>query len=92
MFFVGMYDIVLQWNFRYRDYKIITRTRISQSIASNFNTILFGFMEFGPIGLILGAIIGQSAGITSLASPIFKNGKLLSKINFKQLQIPPSQS
>lgn len=86
VFFVGFYDIVLQWGFRNRDYKTITKTRISQSIASNVNTVIFGLMKFGPIGLLLGFIIGQSAGITTLSTPLVKKKKLLSVISLNRLK------
>lgn len=86
VFFTGTYNIVLQWSFRDRNYKVITRTKISQSIAANITKVVLGMMKFGPIGLIIGVIIGQSAGITSLASPIIKKKELLSAINFEKLK------
>lgn len=86
VFFVGSYDIILQWSFRDRNYKVITRTRISQSIAANITKVTLGIMKLGPIGLILGFIIGQSAGITSLASPLIKSKNVISLISTKKLQ------
>lgn len=80
VFFTGIYNIVLQWGFRERNYQVITRTKINQSIASNFTKVILGLTKFGSIGLILGTIIGQSAGITSLSMPIMKKRKLLSSI------------
>lgn len=85
VFFTGTYNIVLQWGFRDRNYKVITRTKISQSIAANVTKVILGLMKFGPIGLILGVIIGQSAGISSLASPVVKKKELFSAINFKSI-------
>lgn len=82
----GTYNIVLQWGFRERNYKIITRTKISQSIASNFTKVILGLMKSGSVGLIIGTIIGQSAGITSLSTPIIKKRKLLSSISLKQIK------
>lgn len=84
--FTGTYNIVLQWGFRNRNYKVITRTTISQSVAANATKVILGLMKVGPIGLILGVIIGQSAGITSLISPLIKNKELLSEINFQRLK------
>lgn len=86
VFFTGIYNIVLQWGFRDRNYKIITKTKISQSIAANVTKVALGFMKFGPIGLILGVIIGQSAGITSLSSPVIKKKELLSTISFEKIK------
>lgn len=86
VFFVGIFDIALQWNFRDRNYKVITRTKISQSIAANITKIVLGIIELGPMGLILGFIIGQSAGITSLASPLIKDKKVVSKLSVRRLE------
>lgn len=87
MLFTGAYNIVLQWGFRDRNYKVITRTKISQSIAANLTKVILGMMKFGPIGLIVGVIIGQSAGITSLAAPVIKKKRLLSTISFQKIKI-----
>ncbi|RBP69084.1 O-antigen/teichoic acid export membrane protein [Alkalibaculum bacchi] len=86
VFFTGTYNIVLQWGFRERNYKIITRTKISQSITSNLTKLIFGLMKFGPVGLILGVIIGQSAGITSLITPVIKKKELLLAVSQQRLK------
>lgn len=84
--FAGMYDIVLQWNFRIRNYKSITITKISQSLTSNLFKAILGFLKIGPIGLVVGTIIGQSAGITTLFSPILDERHLIKKINFIEIK------
>ena len=86
VFFTGAYNIVLQWGFRDRNYKAITRTKISQSIVSNLTKVFLGLMKLGPIGLIFGVIIGQSAGITSLSTPVIRKKELLSAISFQRLK------
>lgn len=86
IFFVGTYDIILQWGFRDRNYKVITRTKISQSVSSNIAKVVLGLMKIGPIGLILGVIIGQSAGIASLANPLIKKKRILSSISLYKLK------
>lgn len=87
MLFTGAYNIVLEWGFRDRNYKVITRTKISQSIVANLTKVILGMMKFGPIGLIFGVIIGQSAGITSLSTPIIKKKAILSAISFQRVKM-----
>lgn len=84
--FAGLYDIVLQWGFRTRNYKVITRTKVSQSLTSNLIKISLGLLNIGPIGLIIGTITGQSTGITSLSAPLLKKRSSFVSVNLKSLK------
>lgn len=70
--FVGSYNIILHWSLRTKDFNTVARTKINQSVASNFSMIGLGLTGLGPSGLILGHIIGQSGGITRLSAPLIK--------------------
>lgn len=86
VFMTGLYSIFTQWALRNKNYKSISKTKFSQSISQNIIKIGLGLLKIGPIGLIIGNIIGQSAGITTLSSPLIKNNrKLLKKINLKEI-------
>lgn len=54
--FVGLYSIVIQWTFRKKDYKSISKTKLTQSIAQNSTQIGLWLIGLGPIGLILDRI------------------------------------
>lgn len=86
VFFVGIYDVLLQWSYRERSYKIITRTTISQSLAGNFTKVMLGLLKLGPVGLILGFIMGQSAGITSLALPLVKQKRIITRLSIQKIK------
>ncbi|MFX3660613.1 MAG: lipopolysaccharide biosynthesis protein [Ectobacillus sp.] len=80
--FIGLYNIFSQWAFRKKDYKSYSKTKLSQSISSNVTKIVLGLLNIGPIGLLLGSILGTSAGITTLLLPIIKKDReLLKRIN-----------
>lgn len=85
VFFTGSYNIVLQWALRLRDYKAIAQTQISQGIWSNLFKVILGFFKVGPIGLIYGTILGQSAGLTTLALPILQKKEIIKKISTKDI-------
>lgn len=77
--FLGTYNILTQWSLRTKDFKTITITKFTQSILSNGGKIGFGMIGFGPAGLIVGHIIGQSGGVFRLSSPLRENKNIFFK-------------
>lgn len=77
----------MQWTFRKKDYKSISKTKLTKSIAQNSTQIGLGLIGLGPIGLILGRILGQSADITTLSKSLRKKNKnLLKEISYKEMK------
>lgn len=70
----GIYKILSYWAIRNKDYRKIAVTKLTQSISNVCTQILGGLAGFGALGLILGQIIGQSAGISRLAKGISFKG------------------
>jgi len=66
-FGAGLYSILNYWAIRQRDYRRITQTKINQSANGAGAKIIFGLFAWGPIGLVIGHIISQTAGIYTLA-------------------------
>ena len=82
----GAYQIFLQWAYRNKDFISITKTNISQSLTGNGAKIGLGLLGIGPLGLILGQILQQSAGIGTLSRPIIRNRKnLLENLNKREM-------
>ena len=69
---IGLYNLCKYWSIRTKNFSIFARTKIIQAI-SNISIACIGF-NFGPAGLLLGHIASQSAGIFTLAKPIFSLG------------------
>jgi len=83
---VGSYGIFLQWAYRNKDFHSISMTKIWQSVTGNGAFVLFGFLRIGPVGLILGQILKESAGIGSLSRPFFRNSiRLIKEISKDQI-------
>lgn len=78
VFFVGLYNIFVQWAFREKDYKNLSKTKIIQSATQNFFKLLLGLFGMGSMGLIIGRIAGQSSGITAISKSLYT-----SRINLK---------
>lgn len=62
----GTYKALNYWAIRRKDYQKIATTKLTQSSSNVVAQILGGLAGIGAIGLILGQVIGQSAGITRL--------------------------
>ena len=69
-FFICVYQILLYWAVRSKDYMTITRTKIAQSIGGSVGKIILGILSFGSFGLVCGEIIGHMAGINTLGRKI----------------------
>jgi O-antigen/teichoic acid export membrane protein len=87
VFLIGIYDIFTQWAFRKQDYKSLSKTKYLQVISQNIVKIGLGLLNFGYSGLLLGTIVGESAGSTTLVRPfIKKNRPLLKNISVSQIK------
>lgn len=71
-FGMGLYSMLNYWAIRQRDYARITYTKINQGAGGSVCKILLGILSFGPVGLILGHIVSQIAGITTLARAMWR--------------------
>jgi len=71
-FGMGLYTMLNYWAVRQRDYGRITYTKINQGVGGSVCKILLGILSFGPIGLIIGQIVSQIAGITTLARAMLR--------------------
>jgi len=75
IFLTGLYNILLQWNLRVKDFSSISRTKLSQSIFGNLVKIIFGVLRLGPIGLLVGQIASQGAGTRTLSKSFVRSQK-----------------
>ena len=71
----GVYQVLNYWAIRQRDYSRITRTRINQSLGGSLSKVLFGLLSLGPLGLILGHIISNVAGIYTFIKAILEKDR-----------------
>lgn len=62
----GAYQAFNYWAIRKRAFTRLARTKIQQGAGSAVIKIALGLAQFGTIGLLLGNIVGQAAGLVSL--------------------------
>lgn len=73
LFLVGVYQVFQYWAIRMEAFSIIARSRLTQSLGMVI-TQISGY-TLGPSALLLGRVVGQSAGILGLVkSALSRNG------------------
>ncbi|WP_180038318.1 oligosaccharide flippase family protein [Acinetobacter sp. YH16052] len=75
IFFIGLYNIVQYWATRKKNFKVIAKSRVQQSIVSVAFQIVIGLIITGAFGLVLGQIIRFSAGIWELCKNFIHDTK-----------------
>ncbi len=66
----GIYEALNNWAVRTRQFRLITRTKVSQGVSSAGVKIGIGALGVTPLGLYVGHIAQEAAGITSLFSKL----------------------
>lgn len=64
----GSYQVLNYWAVREKAFSSIARTKLSQGMGSVFTQVGLGLLGLGPVGLITGQVVGQTAGSTTLAT------------------------
>lgn len=80
---MGLYTILNYSAIRQRDYKRITYTKINQGLGGSITKILLGLLAFGPVGLIIGHIVSQIAGISTLGRAMWRK----ERVNLKSISL-----
>lgn len=68
----GIYEALNNWAVRTRKFRLITRTKVSQGVSSAGVKIGLGALGVTPLGLFIGHIALEAAGITSLFSKLIQ--------------------
>lgn len=78
----GIYKVLNYWAIRNEDYSSIARTKIVQSLANVSTQVLAGTAGLGAVGLIVGQVVGQTAGAVHLAKGArLRDGFFLARLN-----------
>ncbi|MBD2847554.1 oligosaccharide flippase family protein [Paenibacillus sp. IB182496] len=70
---LGLYQIFKQWAYRNKDFKIIAKTTIKQSVVGSISNIILGLSGLGVAGLIFGNILKESLGAYNIAKKYFSS-------------------
>lgn len=83
----GIYEALNNWAVRTRKFRLITRTKVSQGVSSAGVKIGFGALGVTPLGLFIGHIALEAAGITSLFSKLVQlKPSFLKSFNWSEIK------
>lgn len=82
VFFIAFNNIGTNWAIRNKLFRHISIARLTNSVSSNITKVILGLFGFGPVGLILGLLVGAILSTVSFAFD-FLSAKNKFKINSK---------
>lgn len=62
----GIYNAFRSWATRKKQFALIAKTRIQQSLGAAASQLLLGWFKYSPFGLVIGQIIEAGAGVRGL--------------------------
>lgn len=83
----GTYRAFNYWAVRAKAYGAIAQTKVSQSVGMTGSQIGLGAMGGGPAALIVGQIIGQSAGVGSLGRVVWRFRVALRGVSWRRMRV-----
>lgn len=87
VFLAGCYAFLQFWSTRKKDFRLIAKTRMVQSVSGSAFQLIWGVGVGGVIGLIIGHIIQSGMGFLSLFNKLRSSiSKYIKVINIKDLQ------
>ena len=67
IFLSGAFNILTYWAVRKKAFTQIARTNVAQGLGMTLSQLILGLLSAGPLGLLIGQIIGTSSGILTFA-------------------------
>jgi O-antigen/teichoic acid export membrane protein len=74
---IGLYQTLTYWAIRKKYYTILGRTKATRSFFMIGSQLLLGFFKTGPIGLLIGHVIGEAGGLGQLVGISWSKDKAL---------------
>jgi O-antigen/teichoic acid export membrane protein len=71
----GTYQVLNAWAVRERDFSALAKTKIRQSVSGSVIQIGVGLFKRGPLGLLLGNLLSQAAGVETLTILLWRKKK-----------------
>lgn len=73
VFFTGLFTTFQYWATRQKQYNVIAKARVFQSVTGSIAQIILGLLGYGIFGLIFGQVIKSSVGMIKLAKNFYQD-------------------
>lgn len=83
---VGCYQALSYWAIRKQAFGRLARTRVAQGVGQVTLQLGWGLTAGGPAGLLAGAVVGQAAGVSTLASELRHDRQLFRTLSLRSLR------
>lgn len=89
VFFIGMYNALQYWSTRNKQFGLLAKTRVTQSLSGASVKLGSGYLFNGWVfGLIFGQLLAQGAGFLSLGLSLLKNDlKIFTMVTSKHIYL-----
>ncbi|MFZ5825019.1 MAG: lipopolysaccharide biosynthesis protein [Bacillota bacterium] len=82
----GIYQVFNYWAIRKKAFGRIARTKMSQSIGQVSVQATLGLLHHGPLGLVLGDVIGRVGGATTFVTQAWREDReILEKVSVRDM-------
>lgn len=71
----GSYQVFNYWGIRRKAYSRVAQTKVTQNIGQTVAQLAIGMVSPGPAGLLIGQVVGQTAGSGNLARLAFQQDR-----------------
>lgn len=83
----GSYQVISFWSVRKKTFNVLAKTKLRQSLGKAITQLGFGISGLGVLGLLIGQLIGDTAGSGTLLSDAIKlNKQEFKKVSFSGLR------
>ncbi|MEZ9042782.1 MULTISPECIES: lipopolysaccharide biosynthesis protein [unclassified Vibrio] len=79
-FLVGIYETIESYLVRNRNFKVISKSKISQSLLGNLTKVILGVLNVGAIGLVIGHSLTLMGGL--LVFVVYFKNKILKFLHY----------
>lgn len=69
------YEILTLWATRKRNYRVIAKTNVTQSLTGSLTKIFLGILAIKPYGLLVGQVVSQGGGTSNLLRNFYPDFK-----------------